>query len=119
MLRLLTGAMLLLSCLACGEVEEPKPVVEVTELPEVVKTTDCFSLIHAWCDYHIGCGTVRDNISECMDLMGYLYCPADGSVESKRYAGVCYQDLTTAECGDHETGWPAACYGALGIEGDC
>ena len=105
---------------ACGS-EEIQPSEDISTVADVnlEDVPSCDKIIHAWCDYHIACDNVDDNITECIELMTYLYCPANGEVDNERYAVMCYHDLTTAECDAFEMSWPGTCYEALGFEEGC
>ena len=100
----------------CGTTVTEDLVTEESPIQEVV---GCASIARAWCEHHIECGTVHDNISECMELIQWLYCPSDNSVASEDKSAMCYHDLTTAECGSFEMSWPGSCYDALGFEEGC
>lgn len=108
-------ALFLIGCTPVEEqVESPEPMLMMKEEP-----TTCGSIARAWCEHHIKCGSVDNNIAECMELISWLYCGSDFQVENPSYGAACYHDLTTSECDSWEMSWPGSCYNALGIEEGC
>lgn len=86
---------------------------------ELKETTTCESIVRAWCEYHIECGTVNNNITECTHMMSWLYCSDDIELENSEYGAMCFHDLKTSECNEYENSWPGSCYYVLGIEESC
>jgi len=103
-------------CLSCGS--EPAP--NLTQVPSVPEEYHgCQGLMKAWCEHHIACGAVYDNVSECMGLISYFYCGSSFEIAKPEKGAACYYDLTTAECDSWEMSWPGSCYEALAIEEGC
>lgn len=107
--------LVVLVSVGCGPVVEPEPIME----PPTSEITTCSAIIRAWCEHHIECGSVHDDLNECTGFMGYLYCGSDLQVPGEQYGAACYHDLTTAECDSWEMSWPGSCYAALDMEEGC